>query len=243
MSDIKVAVINSSTVLTDRQARSSVAPLQAQVDRDFAPAWGLDADLTFVPKGTKPPAGFWWLVLLDHSDSARHLGFHDMTSEGLPMGKVFAGTDIQMGCHWTATASHELLEMLADPDLHLTVLVQSTASSGVLYAHEICDPCEADAFAYRIKGTPVSDFVYPAWFESFRTEGTARFDHCQHMKRPFQLLPGGYIDTMAIGSLGGWSLKLADRGPARYRQRPALGSRRERRRTPRAQWSKSRTSP
>jgi hypothetical protein len=84
-------------------------------------------------------------------------------------GKVFVGSDIPTGYTWTVTASHELLEMLADPDINLTAFVESTASSGVLYAYEVCDACEADEFGYKINGTLVSDFVFPGWVRSATT--------------------------------------------------------------------------
>jgi hypothetical protein len=42
------------------------------------------------------------------------VGYHDLTNEGLPLGKVFAGSDMVNGYNWTVTASHELLEMLID---------------------------------------------------------------------------------------------------------------------------------
>lgn len=54
MASIKVAVVNASRTLTDNQVKSAVSALQTQVHRDFASAWGIDADLTFVPKGGKP---------------------------------------------------------------------------------------------------------------------------------------------------------------------------------------------
>jgi len=239
MANIKISVINASTVLTDDQVKTVVPDLQTQVHRDFAPAWGVDADLTFVPKGSKPAAGSWWLVILDNSDQAGALGYHDLTKEGLPLGKVFAGSDIQYGYQWTVTASHELLEMLGDPDINLTAFVQPSATTGVLYAYEVCDACEADQFGYKIGSTLVSDFIYPAWFESFRKKGSAQFDHEKHIQKPFELLKGGYIGVFDVKSGSGWHQITAEGEPFRYDMRPRLGSRRERRRTPREHWIKS----
>src|SRR5258708_5261525 len=142
MANIRIAVINASTVLTDAQVKAAVPALQTQVHRDFAPAWGVDADLSFVPKGESPDPGAWWLVILDTSDAAGALGYHDLTNEGLPLGKVFAKSDIDLGYAWTVTASHELLEMLGDPDINLTAFVEYTDKSGILYAYEVCDACE-----------------------------------------------------------------------------------------------------
>ena len=236
-----VAIINGSTVLTDDEVMAAVPALQTQVHRDFAPAWGVDAKIVGVPSGKKPPAGSWWLAILDDSDQAGALGYHDVTDQGLPLGKVFAGSDKQHGFEWTVTTSHELLEMLADPDINLTVFVQSDAKAGVLYAHEVCDACEKDAQGYRIDGVLVSDFVYPAWFQTFRKAKSTTFDHEGHIGAPLELLDGGYIGAFDVTSGTGWhQLTGGGARATRYLDRPPVGSRRERRRTPRDQWLRSR---
>ena len=240
MADIQVAVINESTVLSDDQVNAAFPAFQIQVHRDFAPAWGIDADLSLVPRGSSSSPGSWWLVILDNSDQAGALGYHDVTSEGLPLGKVFAGSDIQLGEEWTVTASHELLEMLADPEIDLTVFLQPTANSGTLYAYEVCDPCQADSLGYEINGTLVSDFVFPAWFESFRTQGSTQFDQTKAINQPFALAPGGYISIFDVTTGTGWHQISAQGEPCTYQMRPRLGSRRERRRTPRDQWLSTR---
>jgi hypothetical protein len=229
MANIKIAIINASTVLTnDSEVQNVVAALQTQVTRDFAPAWGIDADLRLVPKGTQPAPGEWWLALLDDSDQAGALGYHDLSKEGLPLGKVFAKTDLTYGEKWSVTTSHELLEMLADPNINLTVFDESS-SGGRLFAYEVCDACEADNLGYQINGVQVSDFVFPSWFESFRKKGT-QFDQCKHIHKPFQLLKGGYIGVYDVKSGSGWTQLTAEK--VNFRARAPVGSRRERRTIP-----------
>lgn len=239
MAQIKISIINAGTAVSDDEVKKAIPALQTQIHSHFAPAWGIDADLSFVPRGKKPAAKSWCLVILDNSDQAGALGYHDLTKDGLPLGKVFVKSDIQYGLQWTVTASHELLEMLADPDINLTAFVQKDNSSGRLYAYEVCDACEADALGYKIDGVLVSDFVYPAWFESFRKKGSTQFDHRKLIKEPFQLLKGGYIGIFDVGSGGGWTQITAQGVPHAYAARPKVGTRRERRRTPRDQWLKS----
>src|SRR2546428_13648955 len=168
MPTIKVAVIHAGPVLKDADAGKAVPALQAQVHDDFAPAWGVDADLVFIPRGAAPPAGAWWLTILDNSDQAGALGYHDLTDQGLPLGKVFAGTDIQFGSEWTVTASHQVLEMLGDTGINLAAYLDQPNGGMRMYAYEVCDACEADQFAYTIDGVLGTDFVYPAWVEAFR---------------------------------------------------------------------------
>ena len=87
MANIQIAVINATTVLTDDQVQAAVPALQTQVHRDFASAWGIDADLSFVPSGASPDPGLWWLTVLDNSDQAGALGYHDVTDQGFPQAR------------------------------------------------------------------------------------------------------------------------------------------------------------
>jgi hypothetical protein len=236
---IQISVINESTVLADADVVPVVAALQKQVTNDFLPVWGADAELGIVPKGTQPPSGSWWLVVLDDSDQANALGYHDLTTEGLPIGKVFAASDLKAGTSWTVTASHELLEMLGDPNINLTVFVQNSNTAGILYAYEVCDACEDDSLGYQVDNVLVSDFVYPAWFEGFRAEGSTQFDRMNKIQNPFQLLVNGYIGIFNVNSGSGWQQQTAEKRPANLLHRGAVGTRRERRSTPHDQWINS----
>jgi hypothetical protein len=224
----QISVINESTVLTDADVAPVVVALQQQVTSDFRPIWGTDAELKLISAGTQPPSGSWWLVILDDSDQAGALGYHDLTPDGLPIGKVFAASDLKAGTSWSVTASHELLEMLADPNINLSVFVQNENTSGILYAYEVCDACEDDSYGYQINNVLVSDFVYPAWFETFRPEGT-QFDRMNQIQTPLQLLPGGYIGIFNISSGSGWQQQTAEKHALNLRSRAPVGSRRERR--------------
>jgi hypothetical protein len=196
-----ISVLNLSTAITDEAVFNATRDLQTQVKRDFAPFWAVDADLQFCPRtGTPPKAGSWWLVVLDDADQANAVGYHDLTAQGLPLGKVFARTDAESGHNWTVTASHELLEMLADPWMDRCCLNIQEGSSQI-FAYEVCDACEDDGFGYRIGDTLVSDFVFPSWFNAKSTG--PRYDFCDFVKAPLQILPGGFIGVFDPKS--GWS--------------------------------------
>lgn len=246
MPNIQVCIINASTVVQDKEVAAAAPDLQTQLSRDFAPVWGIDAKLTFVPAGQTPAPGSWWLVIMDNSDVAGALGYHDVTDQGLPLGKVFAGTDKLNNLSWTVTASHELLEMLADPEINLTVFDQPDARTGTLYAYEVCDPCEDDAIAYKIGATLVSDFVYPAYFETSRPPGSTQFDRQQKLSAPVPaILAGGYLSSYRVNSGNGWRQINAARGhaPSGRANIAQVGSRRERRSRPRDQWVRSQPKP
>ena len=229
MANIKVAVINHCSALNNDDVSKVVAVLQKQVHQDFAPIWGIDADLVFVPRDADPPADHWWLLIMDRSDDPSLTGSHNLNPEGLPTGRVFAKSDMEKQLKWTVTASHELLEMLADPAINLSVFIESGSKHGKLYAYEVCDPCEGDGYGYEIDGVTVSNFVFPSWFEPFRKPG-AQFDFQKKIEKAFQLLPGGYIGVLDIKSETGWQ-QISEHSQRSPRQQAHPYSRRERRRT------------
>lgn len=243
----RIAVINASQAVDPGEVPGVVEALQTQVNDHFMPAWGSGAHLVEVPPDGTPPPGSWWLVILDDSDQAGALGYHDLTAEGLPLGKVFAGSDLQYGYQWTVTCSHELLEILADPDINLTVQIGSQE----FVAYEVCDAVEADGYGYSIGDVLVSDFVTPAWF---MPGYPGPYDYAGVCSQPLTLLPGGYIGVWRPG--GGWTQVSARSDGAdlhttirtldhaleeeqHFSVRPRLGSRRERRRTSRRHWRRS----
>ena len=69
-----------------------------------------------------------------------------------------------------------------------------------IYAYESADPVEA--LSFPVNGIPMTDFVYPAYFEAFHKAGSVRFDHLRKVKKPFQILSGGY---QIIFRNGKWS--------------------------------------
>jgi hypothetical protein len=202
-----VAVINESSVMSDTEAKALVQALQTQVSRDYAPVWGVDAKLSFVSRKYHPEPGAWQLVLLDDSDQAGALGYHETTAQDLPLGKAFLKTVKEYGSSMSATASHELLEMLGDPQIQLAAAVDDGNGNTKVYAYENCDAVEDEAFGYTIGGVLVSDFVLPAWFNPAAPKGT-RLDFCGKVTTPYQLLKGGYIGVLSTSE--GWTQETAD---------------------------------
>jgi hypothetical protein len=240
-----IAVKNLSTVVTDDELAGALPAFQKQVSQDFAGTWGIDANLKLFKKTEKVPADAWLLGVFNDADQAGALGYHDLTKSGQPLGKVFARTTLDEGGKWTVTFSHELLEMLADPNINLCAFDEEARR---LYAYEVCDAVEADVLGYVIDGVTVSDFVLPGWFEPMHVTKHEKFAFKSTVPAPFELLAGGYIGYYDIDGGGGWqqltaresadARKISARAsaPAPYTARPRVGSRRERRRLPKGQW-------
>lgn len=222
-----VAVTNASTCLTDAQVEAALPALQKQVTNDFRAYWELDCTLSYLPKEQGLTAGWWQIVITDNPDQAGALGYHEMTSEGTPLGKVFAKLDLDSGSSWTVTLSHELLEMLADPWIDWCAVGSDTK----IYALEVCDAVEADGLGYEIDGVLLSDFVTPAWFEPAEAD---RLDFKQHLSKELELATGGYISI--LDPQNGWT-QITARGPGG--PAIAMGSRRHRRKLLKSLWRRS----
>jgi hypothetical protein len=219
-----VAVLNRSSVVTDETAERYTKALKIQVTRDFAPFWGIDARVTFVPSTDLTSwKGKWNLVIADTSDEAGALGYHELTPEGLPVSYAFAKTDKLSGYSTSVTMSHEILEMLGDPNINL-----AAEGPGGFYAYENCDAVEYDGDGYHIevdgRQVLVSDFVTPAWFSQ---DAPGPWDFRRLLNGPFELRGGGYISIFKNGS---WTNDF---------NRPLVGSRTERRTVPRSAWRRS----
>jgi hypothetical protein len=216
---IRIAVVNAAATaaIPEKQLAKVVAALQKQIARDLAPAWGIAAELRHVPRGKTPPREHWWLTIHDDSDRAGDLGYHDLTSAGLPLGKAFVATAHADDVPWSVVLSHELLEMLVDPYINLAAVVKNPRG-GMLFGYEICDPCRLDV--YRIDGVAVSNFVYPAWFEQDRPRRGTRFDHLGRVAKPLALRPGGYSLVNDLAGKKGWHTKSAGADHKRRHLRP-----------------------
>jgi hypothetical protein len=80
------------------------------------------------------------------------------------------------------------------------VVLYESADEETFYAYESADPVED--LAFKVNGVDMSDFVYPAYFETFHKPRSVKFDHMNEVKRPFQILAGGY---QTIFRNGRWS--------------------------------------
>jgi hypothetical protein len=218
-----IVVINQSTAISDDEIKKMLLAFDQQWNRDLKPVWGVEvATFTFVPKGTQPAAGAWWLVFLDDAVQADKVAFHDLTEEGLPISKVFAKTLLEDKVSVSVAATHELVEMAVDPWVNTAY----QDSQGVFWAAEIGDPVEAGQYGYEIGDVLVTNFVTPDWFRHRQVGRT--FDLKRHVSAPFQVLSEGYARRFDSQQSKWVQIDGAMVRPSKVAD-PCLGSRRERR--------------
>jgi hypothetical protein len=227
----EVAILNrSGGAISDHDAAAVVAALQVQVDRDFAPLWGIGATLSFVPSDDMTSwAGKWNILLLDRLDAPGPLGRHDLTPDGQPLGRIYVADDIASGTAPSVTLSHELLEMLGNPHANLLVRDKRPNVTGlVFYCYENCDAVQTDSLGYDVNGVQVSDFVLPRYFDCLAESGP--FDFRDHLTGPLTVAPGGYMTVLNIDGTGAWAqIQAPDAGPpASDPTRPGGGTRKQR---------------
>jgi len=189
-----IACFNQATVDLQVDYDALIAAMQTYIDDFIVPIWGTPAKLVKTDGFQK---GAWAMVFLDDADQAGALAYHDLTPDGFPVSKVFVRTTLENNDLVSVSASHELVEMLVDPAINL---MTTGPNAKLVYAYESADPVEA--LSFDVDGIPMSDFVYPSYFEVFHPAGSVRFDQMDKVNKPFQILSGGY---QIVFKNGKWS--------------------------------------
>jgi hypothetical protein len=182
-----IACVNHATVPLGVDFGDLVAAMQIYVDKHVAPVWGTHAKLV---KAKSVKKGHWAMVFVDNADHAHALAKHDLTKYGLPLARVFVKTTLANKNRVSVAATHELVEMLVDPALNLVAV---HPHSRYIFQYEAADPVEE--LHFPVNGIPMTNFVYPAYFEHFHKPGSVRFDHMGKLAKPFQIHTGGYLSV------------------------------------------------
>jgi hypothetical protein len=174
-----IKITNESTGVSDDDLKLWIGAIQQQVQDDVAPFWeeARDINLEFVPRGQPVAQNEWQVVLRDDNDSPPNLGNHKPRygSSG-PVAQVFVRTTIADGEHVSRVMSHEIIEMIIDPDDTRTQQI-----NGVTYLVEGCDPVHLDRYGYQKSGVLVSNFVTPDYY---RYTTGSRFDFRKLLTAP-----------------------------------------------------------
>jgi hypothetical protein len=163
------------------------AALQRQAIRDFRKVWKVEATVDAFPTLEDVPVGYWPILVQEDINTPGAAGVH-LDKDGQPFALV------AMSNSWSLTASHELLEMLADPFGNRLVPGQSPkAGQGrVEFLVEVCDPPEAEQFAYTVNDILVSDFITPHFYDPVKSASVS-YSFTGAIKAPRTILKGGYI--------------------------------------------------
>ena len=196
MSVIQVGLIDKTGEVDARLVQATAAALNIQVMRDLPQFWNVHATVQYLPDPKRIPVGVWPVFLVKQLPPGEG-GVH-LDKKNQPYSLVI-GTP--QSNDWTIDASHETVEMLVDPAGNRLQPSQAIeihgagvqdAAGDFEYLVEACDPCEGNQYAYTIQGIAVSDFITPHFYDPVVAAGT-RYSFGGNIKRPRELLPGGYI--------------------------------------------------
>jgi hypothetical protein len=194
---IQVVIFDQTKSIDATLLHAAAVALNQQVTKDLPQYWnGIDATVSVAPSLAAIPHGAWPVFLVKSLPPGEG-GFH-LDKHNQPFAKVIAShTDDT----WTVDASHEIIEMLVDPFGNRMQSSQAIKIEGndvvdaagtFSYLVEACDPCEANDFGYGINGIAVSDFITPHYYDAKESAGVF-YSFRGNIKRPRQLLSGGYI--------------------------------------------------
>ena len=162
-----VAYMNESTTFTDAEIAEIMAADQEDTSAN-GHWWELvPAVFKQIPKGDPAPAGYRQHVFLDNADQANALGYHELTSEGLTLSKVFVLTTQNDGQTVSRVSNHERWEDFVDPWLN-----RYTTDWDRAYAIEPGDLCSLDSQGRSGPGgVLLSDIALPAaYFKNYGTK-------------------------------------------------------------------------
>ena len=202
-----ISVVNHTNgKLTDEQMQAGIRAVNRQIAHDFSPHWHIGAELrlegsigkrpdrTRLPELRGDAIVYLWDSVRSVDDA---VGFHESNAAGIPFGVVFTELVKEMDEPWTATLSHEALELIGDPEVNLLVAGPHPADPDkeVFHWYEMCDAVQDEI--YKIDGQWVSNFVLPLYF-TVGAEAGGRNDflgrrYKGRALRSFGINPGGYI--------------------------------------------------
>ena len=202
----QVAVVSELEQVSHSRLTRVCAALQKQAVRDFGPIWEVQTTVDPFVSLDDVPLGYWPIIIRDDI-GVNAAGIH-LDKDGQPFSLVEFSED------WSITASHELLEMLADPFGNRLIAGNSPkkGQGRVEFLVEVCDPCEGADYAYTVNGIPVSDFYTPHFFDPVTAVGV-RYSFHGKLTRPHEVLRGGYLSWHDPETDHWWQLRYFGRKP------------------------------
>lgn len=191
----QIAVVNQSQV--DNGALATYLPYFQQAVDQLCSHWGCHAVLSL----GAPSAGEWVATLNQTSDVPGAIGYHTEVG-GVPTAYVSVQTAVQNGLPWGVVFTHELDEMLVDPEAAAADNTYCTTDPGTgmetncqFYMREVGDPVQG--YWYRLGPVRVTDFVTPAWFES---DARGPYDALRKLSAPLTLGRQAYDSEYVDGA-------------------------------------------
>ncbi len=189
------AVINESTLVSDRDVAYWTEACRRQLVEHVCPAWeiGVPPGAAIYPRGTTFPGDTAMAaVFVDDIGEAGTLGLH-----GIVGGTPYVLIDAHLSRQPSVVLSHEFIEATVNKDLDKWTPPITRNGRTYQYPLEACDPVESATYQMVIslldgdRAVSVSDFVYPEWFEPENAH-EASYDYLGLVPGALAVIGGGY---------------------------------------------------
>jgi hypothetical protein len=196
-----ISIINQTKgEISDAVLLNVIRAINQQIEYDFTPYWSmtalarLEGTLLEEPRANAAAAvmrGDAIVYLSSSKESSNPEGFHDRNYRGIPYGVVYTEISEKMGDPWSVTLSHEVLELIADPQANNYVQgpKPNDARKKVFFWFEMCDAVSSQT--YEINGIAMQNFLLPAYFEP--PVPGARTNFLGTDLKPFGIAPKSYV--------------------------------------------------
>jgi hypothetical protein len=226
-----VALVSLTRDISTSNLLQVAAAVQKQVTRDFAPLWGIRANVNAFDNLADVPNDYHPVVLFGQPEellgqleleigkanatrmaeqfqSGRLAGIHANAFTRQPFALIQAGDD------WSVVVSHEVLEMLADPYGNRLIAARHPIDPDerAKYLLEICDPCQT--VGYTVNGWKMSDFYTPRYFDPVQNPA-AFYSFTGSIEYPLHILDGGYVSWIDPRDSGLYQLEGGSDEPVR----------------------------
>jgi len=196
-----ISIINQTRgEISDADLLAAVRAINQQIEYDFTPYWSMSAMLRVEgtllqqPRANTAAAvmrGDAVIYVSSQTADSDPEGFHDRNYRGIPYGVVYSDVSEKIGDPWQVTLSHEVIELIADPQANNYVQgpKPGDARKKVFFWFELCDAVSSQT--YEIAGVPLQNFLLPAYFEP--PVPGARTNFLGTKLRPFGIAPKSYV--------------------------------------------------
>ncbi len=188
-----VALVDVHHAIDPDELRRVATALTTQVNDHFAPVWDVTATVGIDAKPHQHPST---IELRMDAKGAHPPGRHFKGPGGKSPSAVVYLSSLGKTWRdvWPFLASHELLEMLANPQGERTASAPHPDDETVTvdYLVEVCDPCAVQWYPIHLpKGDKVrvSDFVVREYYEPKTLGSIAKYSYTGLIKEPLDVLP------------------------------------------------------
>ena len=224
-----VALVSLTSDVPERDLMRVAAAVQKQVTRDFYPLWGLRATVAAFGELEDVPSDYHPVVVFGDPDELLgrlELEIGDVNAarlseqfEGGRLGGIHLNAFtrqpfalIVASDGWSVTASHETLEMIADPFGNRLIAATHPINRDerVKYLLEVCDPCQT--VWYPVNGVEVSDFYTPRYFDPVHNPA-AIYSFTGALSKPLDILEDCYLSWIDPNDSGLYQLQGGEEQP------------------------------